>query len=81
LGSNVGFGGFWHPGYRSKHWLAIIGVEVYRRNGREMPSVSNNRIGESRSQDWKTHMFSEMETYNFVIAGQTNTRKLGLGNE
>jgi hypothetical protein len=48
---------FGHPGYELKYWLAITGVEVYKQNGREMPLVSNNRIGESRAQDWKTHVF------------------------
>jgi hypothetical protein len=44
------FGGFWLPGYKRKHWLAIIGAEIYKQNGREMPSVSNNLNGEFRSQ-------------------------------
>jgi len=52
----TGLEDFGHPGYRPKHWLAIIGVEVYKQNGRQMSSVSNSRIGGCRSQDWKTHM-------------------------
>jgi hypothetical protein len=48
---------FGHPGYKTKHWLAITGVEGYKQNGRVKPSVSNNRIGRIRSQDWETHMF------------------------
>ena len=47
---------FGYPAYKKKHGLAITGVEGYKQNGREMPSVRNNRNGESRSQDWKTHM-------------------------
>jgi hypothetical protein len=46
-----------HPGDELRHWLAITGEEVCNQKGREMLSVSNNRVGESRSQDWKTHMF------------------------
>jgi hypothetical protein len=48
---------FGHPGYEFYHWLAITGAEIYKQNGREMPLVSNNRIGESRPQEWKTHVF------------------------
>jgi len=48
---------FGHPGCEWNHWLAITGVEIYKQNGRQMSSVSNNRIGGCRSQDWKTHMF------------------------
>jgi hypothetical protein len=52
---------FGYPGYKLRHQLAIIGVEVYKQNGREMSSVSNNRIGGSRSQDRKTHMFNRIQ--------------------
>jgi hypothetical protein len=30
---------FGHPGHKTKHWLAITGVEGYKQNGREMLSV------------------------------------------
>jgi hypothetical protein len=42
---------FGQPGWEWNHWLAITGVEIFKQKGREMPSVSNNRVGESRSQE------------------------------
>ena len=42
---------FGHPGWEWNHWLAIHGVEVFKQKDREMPSVSNDRIGVSRSRE------------------------------
>jgi hypothetical protein len=46
----VGLEDFGHPGYKIKHWVAISAVEIYKQNGRQMSSVSNNRIGGCRLQ-------------------------------
>jgi hypothetical protein len=35
--------------------------------------VSNSYYGEFRSQDWKTRVLLAIITYNFSVAGQTET--------
>jgi hypothetical protein len=36
-----GFEDLGHPGHKMRHWLAIIGVEGYEQNGREILLARN----------------------------------------
>jgi hypothetical protein len=49
---------FGQPGYNTKHWLAITGVEGYKRNGRVKSLVSNNRTEELGRKIGKRMCFS-----------------------
>jgi hypothetical protein len=57
LSEMAGLEDFGHPGCEWNYWLAITGVDIFKQNDRQISSVSNNRIGGCRSQDWKTHVF------------------------
>jgi hypothetical protein len=62
----AGLQDFGQPGCIRNHGLAIIDVEGYKQNGREMLSVSDNWSGESRSQSEKRICVSN-NTYNFSV--------------
>jgi hypothetical protein len=62
----AGLQDFGQPGCIRNHGLAIIDVEEYKQNGREMLPVSNNWSRESRSQSEKRICVSN-NTYNFSV--------------
>lgn len=61
-----------------KHWLAIIGVDVYTQNGREMLSVSNNRMENLGRKIGKRIWFSN-KSYNLTIEGSYQNQETGAG--